>query len=85
MSPLNLRDELEDLARQVSPEVDALPADDPLKVWFEIELQEYISCTDDSQLNFEAANVRLHALKQLQYLVQRRRTLQDVQASIRLA
>lgn len=75
MSDLNLQTETINLSTKIRDMVNEFHDADPLKTWFDIEL-ETIGVTEDSvALGLDEANARLRALNQLLHLVFRHKML----------
>lgn len=69
MTDLNLQNEAIQLSEKIRGNIDGLKEEDPLKTWFNIELDMIGVGKEDAAMSLDEANARMRALNQLLHLV----------------
>ena len=69
MTDLDIQQQAIELSGNVEQHVNRLPAHDPVKPWFVVELEKIAVKEDAAQNSLEENNARIGALRQLYHLV----------------
>ena len=69
MAAPSLQEKTKDLTQKIQELIVGFAQEDPLRTWFTVELDEIGIPEDANEMSLDEANARMHALKQLHYLV----------------